>query len=396
MTTTKKRVQTQQRKDMAEKEATLRIQQREVRVDSGPLPLLLKSDEIAEVNDVDERQENVAIVPEDTRKERASIQNEVEEVVADAGDAPVELNLVNQAPEDAPTKPRNTSDAPKTIEQKDVGVATEAEDASTGRNTVDGTAEHSPTKSPATSEQPRMIEEESEEVAAEAKEPDSVSQAAADEKAQVAPFYLGDLTQSALEKQQLALNAECSTTVLYRLAGIELLQLKARFRELRRRDFCAYTEAAGIKPWFRKRAMRIASHFKTEEACRNIPLLDALDEAKKQPTTNSQAVPAQDGQPINLPATRTGDTLSDESEGNADASAAAKAKKKQPLASASVDSQKMVPTTQRWRIAKTEDCDLTPTEIDTGTRLLEVVNGDRERAGHVLDVLTETVAGVSE
>jgi hypothetical protein len=102
------------------------------------------------------------------------------------------------------------------------------------------------------------------------------------EKAQAAPFDPDELADAVAQIQQQAIESDCFTTVLYCRSGLKLLRLKSVFRELGRRDFCDHTENHGIKPWFRKRAMLIARHYGTEEACKGITLLDALHMARKK------------------------------------------------------------------------------------------------------------------
>ena len=90
------------------------------------------------------------------------------------------------------------------------------------------------------------------------------------------PFAIEDLTKSIVETQGLALESDYCATVLYCRAGLQLVQLRATFRDLGRRDFCEYTLSTEIKPWFRKRAMKIARHHKTEDACQGLTVHDAL------------------------------------------------------------------------------------------------------------------------
>ncbi len=207
-----------------------------------------------------------------------------------------------------------------------------------------------------------------------------------DEKAQPAPS-LDDLTRSAVEAQQVALKSDCYVTVLYFRGGLVLIELKAQLRKLGRRDFCEHTEAAGIKPWYRKRAMQIASHFKTEEACGGLPVLDALRAARKTPGTTTPKAPTKptadavsDSRPAATPlstatAPTTGNTVTGTSNDD----------------TAHTDGHTSdTPRVPRWRRAKKDDCaELTACEIDAGTKLLEAVEGDRQRAVHIVEVLTQ-------
>ena len=139
--------------------------------------------------------------------------------------------------------------------------------------------------------------------------------------------------------------------------------------------FCSYTETAGIKPWFRKRAMQIAAKFKTDDACKDIPLLDALGIGQKEPIA---APVSADGVSPQHSTARTADTATATALGLPDPKADATSR-----------------GTPRWMTAKTENCDdLTGCEIEAGTRFLEAVQGNRDRAVHIIDVLCEAVAEV--
>ena len=126
------------------------------------------------------------------------------------------------------------------------------------------------------------------------------------ERAQALPFDLEAAIKSILRLQARTLKHDRFRTVLYCRSGLELIEVKKAFKALGRRDFCAATERQGIQPWFRKRAMAIARHFKTEEACKDIPLLAALRMSKRQPGTqqNHAAKSARNGRPSGTPAPR--------------------------------------------------------------------------------------------
>jgi hypothetical protein len=103
------------------------------------------------------------------------------------------------------------------------------------------------------------------------------------EKAQAAPFDLAARLDRVVGLQGRALKHDRFRTLLYCRSGLELIEIKKAFKELGRRDFCVATKFHGIQPWFRKRAMQIARYFRTEEACKGIPLLEALKLSRKQP-----------------------------------------------------------------------------------------------------------------
>lgn len=100
------------------------------------------------------------------------------------------------------------------------------------------------------------------------------------EKAQSAPSSPDAMAEEAAELQERVVEHSRYVTPLYCRAGLILIAIKRRFNRLGRRDFCAFLEGHGIKPWFRKRSMLIAKHFGAGEKCRGIPLLDALGLAK--------------------------------------------------------------------------------------------------------------------
>ena len=100
-------------------------------------------------------------------------------------------------------------------------------------------------------------------------------------KAQAAPFDADKTIKSVVAFQARAGKHGCFCTVLYCRSGLRLIEVKKVFKAVGRRDFCEHTERQGVQPWFRKRAMQIAQHFKTEERCKGILLLDALKMARK-------------------------------------------------------------------------------------------------------------------
>ena len=126
------------------------------------------------------------------------------------------------------------------------------------------------------------------------------------EKAQAAPFDLAARLDRIVGLQGRALKHDRFRTLLYCRSGLELIEIKKAFKKLGRRDFCAATERHGIQPWFRKRAMQIARHFKTEEACKGIRLLEALRMSKRQPAAKSRVTKAgRNGRPSETPAPRS-------------------------------------------------------------------------------------------
>jgi hypothetical protein len=127
------------------------------------------------------------------------------------------------------------------------------------------------------------------------------------EKAQAAPFDLEARISRIAGLQRRALKHDRFCTVLYCRSGLQLIEVKKAFRSLGRRDFCGATERQGIQPWFRKRAMAIGRYFRTEEACKGIPLLEALKMSRKQPAGEQQRQTARggrNGRPSRKPAPR--------------------------------------------------------------------------------------------
>lgn len=113
--------------------------------------------------------------------------------------------------------------------------------------------------------------------------PDGRAPDTKDEMAQVAPFDLDAHLDRVAALQERSLKRDRFRTLLYCRSGLQLIEVKKALRAAGRRDFCKLAEQHGIRPWWRKRAMQIARHFRSEEACKGIPLLEALRMSKKRP-----------------------------------------------------------------------------------------------------------------
>lgn len=144
------------------------------------------------------------------------------------------------------------------------------------------------------------------------------------EMAQAAPFDVDSYVRNIVGLQARAVKHDRFRTLLYCRSGLRLIELKKAFKQLGRRDYCEYTELQGIEPWFRKRATQIARHFKSEEACKGIPLLEALKIAKTRPDDNprqANAKPSQNGQLRHAARTGTGNSATEHSTDSANAAA---------------------------------------------------------------------------
>ncbi len=132
------------------------------------------------------------------------------------------------------------------------------------------------------------------------------------EKAQAAPFDLDGRMQHVAALQERALKHDRFRTVIYCRSGLELIEVKKEFRALGRRDFCRCTKEHGIQPWFRKRAMRIARHFGSEEACKGIPLPEALRISKRYPAGSKPSHAPTSGPNGRLPRTCDGEMAAED------------------------------------------------------------------------------------